>query len=35
VNSVAFSPDGTRIASFSEDNIVQRWDTASGALLNL
>jgi len=31
VNSVAFSPDGTRIVSGSEDNLVEIWDTATGA----
>jgi WD40 repeat protein len=30
VNSVAFSPDGTRIASGSDDNTIRLWDTATG-----
>ena len=35
VNSVAFSPDGTRVVSasgdsFSSDNTVRIWDVASG-----
>ena len=31
--SVAFSPDGTRIASGSADNTMRLWDAASGELL--
>ena len=30
INSVAFSPDGTRIASASDDHVVKVWDVASG-----
>ncbi|RDW71670.1 hypothetical protein BP5796_07704 [Coleophoma crateriformis] len=31
VNSVAFSPDGQRLASASDDGIIQLWDAATGA----
>ena len=30
VNSVAFSPDGQRIASGSNDETIKIWDAASG-----
>ena len=33
VNALAWSPDGTRIASGSADNTVQIWDTATGRKL--
>jgi WD40 repeat protein len=31
VRTVAFSRDGTRVVSGSEDNFVKIWDTATGA----
>ena len=30
VNSVAFSPDGTRVLSGSRDNMLSLWDAANG-----
>ena len=32
--SVAFSPNGNRVASGSDDNLVKIWDTATGALVS-
>jgi WD40 repeat protein len=34
VQSVAFSRDGTRIVSGSEDRLVKIWDTKTGALVS-
>ena len=34
ITSVAFSPDGTRIASGSTDNTVRLWDVATGEVLS-
>ena len=34
VNSVSFSPDGTRIVSGSDDNTVRVWDAVTGEVIN-
>ena len=34
VHSVAFSPDGTRVVSGSEDETAKIWDAATGALVS-
>ena len=34
ITSVAFSPDGTRVASFSHDSLVKIWHAATGALVS-
>jgi WD40 repeat protein len=35
VLSAAFSPDGTRVVTASEDNTARVWDAATGKLLTL
>jgi len=33
VNSVAFSPDGTKVLTGSDDGTAKSWDAATGALI--
>ncbi|CAD6446227.1 e13f86a5-3efc-43ce-a537-5658ff5fbd22 [Sclerotinia trifoliorum] len=35
VNSIAFSPDGTKVASGSRDKTIRLWDTATGESLQM
>jgi WD40 repeat protein len=35
VTSLAFDPDGSRLASGSKDYTVRVWDTVTGGLLNI
>ena len=34
VRSLAFSPNGKRVVSGSQDEVVKIWDTATGALVS-